>query len=63
MSYEAGRPMLDRLQEHFESQESFALETTLASKIYKQKILFAQENKLTSIGNRKSENQNYGSGA
>ena len=45
VSFEAGRIMLNRIDELFEYNESFAFETTLATKTYKQKILNAQKNK------------------
>ena len=44
VSFEAGRIMLNRIDELFEQNENFAFETTLATKTYKQKILKAQEN-------------------
>ncbi len=43
VAVEAGRIMLNRVDELMKSGESFALETTLATKIYKQKILMAQQ--------------------
>ncbi|MEN2434276.1 zeta toxin family protein [Weeksellaceae bacterium A-14] len=42
--FEAGRIMLNRIEELFEQNENFAFETTLATKTYKQKILQAQKN-------------------
>lgn len=45
VAFEAGRIMLNRIDELIKSQESFAFETTLASRIYKHKILFAKQNK------------------
>jgi predicted ABC-type ATPase len=44
VAIEAGRIMLNRIQELFEANENFAFETTLATKIYKEKILKAQAN-------------------
>ena len=44
VAFEAGRIMLNRIDELFKNQENFAFETTLATKIYKQKIKFAKEN-------------------
>jgi predicted ABC-type ATPase len=44
VTIEAGRIMLNRIQELFEANENFAFETTLATKIYKEKILKAQAN-------------------
>lgn len=44
VSFEAGRIMLNRIEELFEQNENFAFETTLATKTYKQKILQAQKN-------------------
>ena len=43
VSLEAGRIMLDRINELMKSNRNFAFETTLATKSYKPKILFAQE--------------------
>jgi predicted ABC-type ATPase len=43
VSYEAGRIMLNRINELMKSNGNFAFETTLATKSYKPKILFAQE--------------------
>ncbi len=40
----AGRIMLQRMDELFKNNVDFAFETTLSSKTYKQKILFAQQN-------------------
>jgi predicted ABC-type ATPase len=44
VAIEAGKIMLRRIQELFEANENFAFETTLATKIYKEKILKAQAN-------------------
>ena len=44
VAFEAGRIMLNRIDELFKNQENFAFETTLATKIYKQKIKVAKEN-------------------
>ena len=44
VAFEAGRIMLNRIDELFKNQENFAFETSLATKIYKQKIKFAKEN-------------------
>lgn len=43
VAFEAGRIMLKRIDELFEENENFAFETTLATKIYKQKIISARE--------------------
>lgn len=43
VSFEAGRIMLDRINVLLESNQSFAFETTLATKSYKSKILQAQK--------------------
>lgn len=43
VSFEAGRIMLNRINELMKSNGNFAFETTLATKSYKPKILFAQE--------------------
>lgn len=42
VAFEAGRIMLNRINELLAQNESFAFETTLASKSYKSKILYAQ---------------------
>lgn len=42
VSLEAGRIMLNRIDELFQHNENFAFETTLATKTYKQKILKAR---------------------
>lgn len=41
---EAGKIMLKRISELMKSDQNFAVETTLATKIYKQKILEAKQN-------------------
>lgn len=43
VSFEAGRIMLNRINELLENNESFAFETTLSTKTYKQKIEKAKE--------------------
>ena len=43
VAFEAGRIMLHRISELFARGESFAVETTLATKIYKQKITAARK--------------------
>jgi predicted ABC-type ATPase len=43
VAFEAGRIMLQRIEELFLANESFAFETTLASKSYKRKILKAKK--------------------
>lgn len=42
--FEAGRIMLNRINELFTENENFAFETTLATKIYKNKIIEAKAN-------------------
>lgn len=42
VSFEAGRIMLNRIDELMKSKTSFAFETTLATKSYKSKVLKAQ---------------------
>lgn len=44
VAFEAGRIMLNRIEELFREGENFAFETTLATKSYKEKILRAREN-------------------
>ena len=44
VAFEAGRIMLERINFLLKTNESFALETTLATKSYKSKLLWAQEN-------------------
>jgi predicted ABC-type ATPase len=43
VAFEAGRIMLNRIHELFNHNESFAFETTLATKSYKQKIINAKK--------------------
>lgn len=43
VAVEAGRIMLDRIEDLLRKGESFAIETTLATKIYRKKILLAQQ--------------------
>ncbi len=43
VSFEAGRIMLDRINELLEENESFAFETTLSTRSYRNKILRAKE--------------------
>lgn len=44
VSFEAGRIMLNRINELLSENENFAFETTLATKSYKQKIIEAKKN-------------------
>ncbi len=44
VALESGRIMLNRINELFTQNESFAFETTLASKIYRSKIVEAKKN-------------------
>ena len=44
VSFEAGRIMLNRIDELFRENQSFAFETTLATKSYKSKIIEAKKN-------------------
>lgn len=44
VSFEAGRIMLNRIEDLFRDNQSFALETTLATKSYKSKIIDAKKN-------------------
>ena len=44
VAFEAGRIMLERIEYLLEANEIFAIETTLATKIYKSKLLNAIEN-------------------
>lgn len=44
VSFEAGRIMLNRIEELFRDNQSFAFETTLATKSYKNKIIEAKKN-------------------
>lgn len=43
VAFEAGRIMLHRINDLFAANLSFAFETTLSTKIYKQKIIMAKE--------------------
>lgn len=47
VSFEAGRIMLNRVNELLENEHSFAFETTLATKSYRSKITFAQRKNYT----------------
>ena len=47
VAFEAGRIMLKRIKELLESNESFAFETTLSTRSYKQKIEEAKQNGFT----------------
>ncbi|AWM31568.1 AAA family ATPase [Hymenobacter nivis] len=47
VAFEAGRIMLHRIDELFARGETFAVETTLATKIYQQKIRVAQQHGYT----------------
>ncbi|AMR26714.1 zeta toxin [Hymenobacter psoromatis] len=49
VAFEAGRIMLHRVEELLRRGETFALETTLATKIYQQKIRAAQQQGYTVI--------------
>lgn len=44
VAFEAGRIMLNRINELFKSNVDFGFETTLSSKTYKNKVSFAQTN-------------------
>lgn len=44
VAFEAGRIMLERIEYLLDANETFAIETTLATKIYKSKLLNAIEN-------------------
>lgn len=44
VALQAGKIMLNRIDELFSLKVDFAFETTLASKTYKEKVLYAQEN-------------------
>ena len=46
-AFEAGRIMLERVNFLLQSKESFAFETTLATKTYNSKLLWAKENGYT----------------
>lgn len=47
VSFEAGRIMLNRINELFTTNENFAFETTLATRSYKSKVIEAQKKKYT----------------
>ncbi len=47
VSFEAGRIMLNRINELLKLKESFAFETTLSTKSYRQKIINAKQNGYT----------------
>lgn len=47
VAFEAGRIMLERINFLLQSKENFAFETTLATKTYKSKLLWAKENGYT----------------
>lgn len=47
VSFEAGRIMLKRIDELLNENESFAFETTLSTKSYKNKVLSAKKNAYT----------------
>jgi predicted ABC-type ATPase len=47
VSFEAGRIMLNRINEMLNSNQAFAFETTLATKSYKSKIAIAHKNNFT----------------
>lgn len=47
VAFEAGRIMLNRINELLELNENFAFETTLATKSYKSKVVYAQRKKYT----------------
>lgn len=47
VAFEAGRIMLERVNFLLQSKESFAFETTLATKTYNSKLLWAKENGYT----------------
>ena len=47
VAIEAGRIMLDRIDDLFSNNESFAFETTLSTKSYKNKIIEAKQNNYT----------------
>jgi predicted ABC-type ATPase len=49
VSFEAGRIMLGRINELLRGDESFAFETTLATRSYKSKVVKAQQNGYTVI--------------
>ncbi|TBX65967.1 zeta toxin [Flavobacterium silvisoli] len=47
VAFEAGRIMLERIEYLFSAGESFAFETTLSTKSYKSKIVWAKQNGYT----------------
>ena len=47
VAFEAGRIMLERIAILLEEDETFAIETTLATKIYKSKIIEVAKNRYT----------------
>ncbi len=47
VSFEAGRIMLNRIDELLKEEENFAFETTLATKSYKSKVIESRENGYT----------------
>ena len=47
VSFEAGRIMINRINELLEINNNFAFETTLATKIYKSKVILAQKKNYT----------------
>lgn len=47
VSFEAGRIMLNRINELLTENENFAFETTLATRSYKNKIALAKQNNYT----------------
>lgn len=46
VAFEAGRIMLSRIEQLFAENQSFAIETTLATKIYRNKIIEARSIRL-----------------
>lgn len=47
VAFEAGRIMIERVNHLLKNKQSFALETTLATRSYKSKLIWAQENGYT----------------
>lgn len=47
VAFEAGRIMIERVNHLLKNKQSFALETTLATRSYKSKLMWAQENGYT----------------
>jgi predicted ABC-type ATPase len=47
VSFEAGRIMLNRINDLLAMKDNFAFETTLATKSYKSKVIYAQKNNYT----------------